>query len=83
MDPVELRVSTGIEVQKVQYVDLVRIVSAYVKERGDSATLVQRGVQLDRRLAPSKRLPRINRHSKIDLGGIKVAMAASKLIASG
>jgi hypothetical protein len=64
--PIEQIVSTGLDLQMIQGIDLVRLAIGDVNESGNRSTQVQQGVQLDCRFVRAKWSPRIHRQAKVD-----------------
>ena len=68
---VEQVVGPWLDAEQVQGVDLVCLAVGNVNERGDGATQIEQGMQLDRCFVRSERRPRINRQTQIDRGCIE------------
>ena len=64
-------ISTGLDMQQVQGVDLVHLAVCDVNKRWNRAAQVQQGVEFDGRLVRPKRRPRVDRQTQIDRGGVE------------
>ena len=68
---IEQVISTGLDPQQIQGVDLVCLAVRDVNERGNRAAQVQQGVEFDGRLVRPKRCPRVDRQTQVDRGGVE------------
>jgi hypothetical protein len=68
---IEQVISTGLDAQQIQGVDLVHLAIGDVNERGNGAAQVQQGVEFDGRLVRTKRCPWVDRQTQIDRGGVE------------
>jgi len=68
---IEQVISTGLDDQLVQDVDLVRLAVADMNKCGYGAAQIEQGMQFDSRFVRAKRRPGVNRQTQIDRRGIE------------
>ena len=68
---IEQVISTGLDDQLVQGIDLVRLAIADMNKCGYGAAQIEQGMQFDCRFVRAKRRPGVNRQTQIDRRGIE------------